>query len=117
MVVDAGSRLLLWMVEQMWMIEGSIEGRRGVGVILSGVRAAMSQWMRGLHSSMAFSKELSPPCSASNALILARVVRIISGIDVPVRFIIADAMKGGTGMQFRLVDVADRGVVGRDEIV
>ena len=120
MVVEAGSRLLLWMDEQMWMIEGSIEGsmegRRGVGEILSGVRAAMSQWMRGLHASMTFSNESSFPYSASKALILAKVARIISGMDVPIRFIIPDAMKGGTGIQFHLVVMVERGVVVRDEI-
>ena len=94
-------------------MSGSDEGMRGVGEIWPGLVDAMSQKMNALHSSLAFWKELSPSCSASNALILMTDEKMISSMGFPSMGMMAVAMKGGTGMKLRLGVEVDLAFVGR----
>ena len=69
--------------------------------------------MNVLHSSFAFSKEGSPSCSISKALILERDVNVTSAMERPSVGMIAEAMNGGTGIQLRFGEDGERALVVR----
>ena len=75
--------------------------------------AGLCEWLEAnvLNSSLALSKDVSPCCSTSNALILERDMKVTSAIEESSMGIIADTTNKETGMQLRFEEDAERALV------